>query len=258
MPIEPRDPALVALFRATVRLQTKSGSGSGVVIRGPSGPLVATAAHIFNRDEQPIIRKSGLLAEGSVVGRDPERDVALLMAPSELGQVALELADDEDPARPGDAIWGAGFPAGLEGTDPALVPGVVATVGEKNWANLDGTWGNSGGPICAIRETGPKVVGILLGRAGDVNRTLQSFRSMVEFATQKIVEFGPLFEQVATASGTDPALPRVLMSGQRLSLDTSRRVLELLEEHFRTGFLRFAPVVDLRRLLRASDGGPSR
>jgi hypothetical protein len=32
----------------------------------------------------------------------------------------------------------------------------------------------------------------------------------------------------------------------------------LLDAHFRTGFLRFAPVTDLRKLLGPGDRGPSR
>ena len=163
---EPRDPALATLARATVRV----GTGSGVVISGPSVPLIATAEHVLEGDEPATVQKGSIFGEACVVRRDADLDVALLTPPRELealtSSVALDVADGDEVARPGDAIWGAGFPDGLRGANPVLVPGAVASVGEQSWANLDGTWGNSGGPICRIVDGKPVVVGVLLGRAG--------------------------------------------------------------------------------------------
>lgn len=274
MTTEPRDPALAALARATVRV----GTGSGVVIRGASVPLIATAAHVLEGDDLPIVRKGSIFGEASVVGRDPDLDVALLTGPRELEALALMLASDKEAARPGDQIWGAGFPGGLEGTDPALVPGAIASVGEQSWANLDGTWGNSGGPICRVVDGSALVVGVLLGNASEANELLLRWSQKVAEASEdsarraaeaKAAIAGLLADiETVCARGVERSEVHLLMElvgqlfvDQSVSLKIQDQVngftASLIEQHFRAGFLRFAPVADLRKVLGPGDGRPS-
>jgi len=275
MTTDPRDPALAALARATVRV----GTGSGVVIRGASVPLIATAAHVLNGDELPIVRKGGIFGEASVVSRDRDLDVALLTPPRELEPLALKLANEEEGARPGDQIWGAGFPGGLEGTDPVLLPGAIASIGKQNWANLDGTWGNSGGPICRIVDGGAIVVGVLIGNESEPNELLLQWSRKVAEASKdsarraadaKAATAGLLadIEAACARGGVERSEVHLLMElvcqilvDQSVSLKIQDQVngftTSLIEQHFRAGFLRFAPVADLRKLLGPGDGRPS-
>lgn len=247
MTTEPRDPALAALAGATVRV----GKGSGVVIWPPnSALLIATAAHVVRTGETHMVRKGSVFEDRPVIARDEDLDVALLTAPSGLEKAAIEVADETTGALPGDGVWAAGFPRGWSGPDPVLARGTIAGLGDENWINVDGTWGNSGGPIVRVIGGASVVVGILLAKAGQANRDLESLRKDVRaFDSDLEVEIAKKTKQPGSLS--DPKVIQFLDAAKTASLHarSSDRILGLLDDHFRTGFLRFAPVADLRKLL---------
>jgi len=232
---EPRSRVWAAIARATVRV----GNGSGVVIRSRSHTLIATAAHVVEGDGPHRIWWPGDFTEQPVVQRDSDADVAILAAPPKLDAAAIDVADPEPEV--GEDVSAAGFPGGWEGLHPVLAHGVIAGLGKQNWVNLDGTWGNSGGPLCRTVNATPSVVGLLLGRAGDVNRQLENLRKYFKAQHEAALEH-PFISQIVT--WVDPAL-------QTLDGVTGflKQMADLMDDHFRTGFLRFAPASEVRKLL---------
>jgi Trypsin-like peptidase domain len=234
MPKQPRHRGWAAVVRATVRV----GSGSGVVIRSGSAAVIATAQHVVEDNREHRIRWPEGFADRTVVVRDESNDLAILASPPELEDFAISVVDADHESEIGDDVCASGFPSGWDETHPVLARGVVAGLGSENWVNLDGTWGNSGGPLCRIMNSRPFVVGILLGRAGDVNEKLADLRKGLEQSR------GALQAPKAHLAGVNPEWQGLLGV-----LNIAKEISELMEDHFRTGFLRFAAASDLRKLL---------
>jgi hypothetical protein len=224
------------MMKATVRV----GSGSGVVIRNGANTLIATAAHVVKGDGPHLIKWPGGFDEQGVLARDDKADVAVLAAPPKLEAFALDVDDIE--AEVGDSVTAAGFPDGWNELHPVLARGVIAGYGEENWVNLDGTWGHSGGPLCLIVSGArPLVVGILLGRAGAVNRQLEHLRKYFTRQHEAALEHPVIMHVVGWV---DTALQTI--DGVTGFL---KEMTSLMDDHFRTGFLRFASATDVLKLL---------
>lgn len=259
MTMEPRDPSLAALARATVRV----ADGSGVVIRNGSSALVATAAHVVRGADVATIRRGQTFGDGAVIARDEAMDVALLTPPRDLETPALDLADEESAGRSGDPVWAAGFPRGWKGPGPLVAQGTVAGIGDESWVNLDGTWGQSGGPLCRLSGGSALVVGLLLGAGGDPSQRFEEFEDIMKEAREFGLRFYDLSEQLQQGTADD-AVENASRDAVALQLATASLSfryatlnLELLRDHFRTGFLRFAPVAVLRNLLGPGDVRPA-
>lgn len=246
---EPRDPILATIFRATVRV----AKGSGVVIRNGKATLIATAAHVVRGGEMHAVRRGAIFRECSVIARDDDLDVAVLEPPPELEAAAIAVADEAAEALPGDPICAAGFPRTWVGSEPVIVPGAVAGVGEQSWLNLDGTWGNSGGPICRVVHDQPMVVGILLGNASEASNALDQFDKQTKVIGDRLAAFAE------SMAATTPELQwmRGQMGLMASHMSMAQAVGALVRQHFRTGFVNFAPVADLRKLLSPGDLPPS-
>jgi hypothetical protein len=249
MPLEPRDPALASIVAATVHV----ANGSGVVIHPPGGvPVIATAAHLVKESEAQRVWKGGVTESCHVVGWDEDLDVAVLTTDA-MPPIAppLQVARPDQDLAPGDAIWVSGFPSGWKDWTPVIVPGTVAGVGEDCWLTLDGTWGHSGGPVCRIVDGVALVSAILRGRAGPVHQSLVAIRGVLKKSGPLLENFRELVAEMERR-GTDAAevsLLRFLISNERANTKTGERILDLLEQHFRTGFVRVASGSDLRRKL---------
>lgn len=264
---EPRDPALANIVRATVRVN----EGSGVVIRNGMAILIATAAHVVRDRETQQVGTSPASNECHLLNSDVDMDTALLTAPPQFESVALPMADGCVEALPGDQIWGAGYPRGWNGSHALIAAGTVAGLGDQNWLNLDGTWGGSGGPVCRVLGEQAFVAGILLGNAssasGDLRLSVTHFDEAVAAADAWVEHFegrsAGIERRIAEAGksnmrseqmkelGTALMFSEVALQGslQAKITSTSQSVLaQLIEDHFRTGFLRFAPVTHLRKL----------
>jgi hypothetical protein len=247
---DPRDPALDAMLGATVRV----AEGSGVVIRNGGVTLIATANHVVRDGTTRHVRCGELSADCSVVTKHEESDLALLTAPPTFDEVALEIAGDSAFARVGDAVWASGFPRGWRGDRPLLARGAIAGFGDENWVNLDGTWGQSGGPLCRIAAGVPLVVGILLGNASDSSDELIKSREAFQRGRRMSEEMiGKADELLATRmqepGGLFAGIQRLAALLFSQTVMAGGMVTELIDEHFRTGFLRFADASEIGKLL---------
>jgi S1-C subfamily serine protease len=244
---EPRDPRLTAIFRATVRV----ADGSGVVIRNGKTVLVATAAHVVRDSEAHMVWKGTVFGDCPVIARDDNLDIAVLTSPVKLEEVALDVADEQADTLPGDPVWAAGFPQGWNGSDPVIVSGTVAGIGKENWLNLDGTWGNSGGPICRLLEDRPIVAGIVQGNASEASRGLDLFDQLTKGMSERLAAVSDSMEAPSTS---DLKFMRGTMGLLASHMKVSEMLGSLVRNHYRTGFVKFGPVADLRKLLGTGGG----
>lgn len=174
---------LTSVKDATVFLKTKSGSGSGFLLRnsGKDG-LIATNAHvvaesILNKDLVTAVFGSGtkneLTFSAIVIGVDLQRDLAFLRITSEKLPKPLTLATktkvDETMT-----VWVIGFPfgealaLGTASPSPTITPTQVSSLRKDPFGNIEIIQtsgginpGNSGGPIINNRGA---VVGIAVAK----------------------------------------------------------------------------------------------
>lgn len=124
--------------------------GSGFII-DPSG-LVVTNDHVIDEaDEVEVVLQSGRVLPATIIGRDPETDLAVLRvdAGAPLPFVTFGSSDD---ARVGEWVVAIGNPFGLGGS---LTAGVISALGRDIGGRYDDylqtdvaiNTGNSGGPL---------------------------------------------------------------------------------------------------------------
>ena len=185
-------PSVVQL-RADGAADTTTGSG---VVLSPDG-LVLTNNHVVElAGNRPIavLLQDGRTAVASVVGRDPNSDLALVRIADVTGLTPAELGDSASIAV-GQQVVAVGSPLGLSGT---VTTGVVSALdravtvgpaqGARNSTVLNAIQtdaainpGNSGGPLVdmtgrvigvnsAIATTGPKDGSIGVGFAVPINQ----------------------------------------------------------------------------------------
>jgi putative serine protease PepD len=132
------------------------GSGSGVIIDA-SGTILTNNHVISGAGEVQVILSDGRKVTGSVVGADPQWDLAVVrLANAPSGLTAATLGDS-DKVAVGQAVFAIGAPFGLQGT---LTSGVVSAVnrtfqGNDQYPAMHGLIqtdaainpGNSGGPL---------------------------------------------------------------------------------------------------------------
>lgn len=129
--------------------QDRRGEGSGIVFT-PDG-YVLTNAHVVQAGAVRV-RIGGDVASGTVVGRDPRTDLAVVRVEAS-GLEPLELA--ERPPRVGELVVAIGNPLGF---DRSVSLGVVSATGRElptRGSSLEGLVqtdaavnpGNSGGPL---------------------------------------------------------------------------------------------------------------
>jgi len=112
-----------ALLPSVVQLETDSGLGSGVVYK--KGGLILTAAHVVEGTEDVVVRLSdGRRVNGTVLGADPDTDIAVIDAEADDLEVAT-LATDV-PIDVGQMAIAIGSPFGL---DSSVTSGIVSAVG---------------------------------------------------------------------------------------------------------------------------------
>jgi hypothetical protein len=163
---------------ATVRV----GSATGVLVANGSSTVVVTADHVATSDAEgadALVRiwAGSAWSDCRIYVRDEEADLAIVVAPPELDGVGLDLLERE--LVPGEEIWTCGHPRGWSSVEaPVLCKGIVAGVAtEERWANLEASWGNSGGALVLAAAGRPALGGITLGRAGDVDGQFDEFRN---------------------------------------------------------------------------------
>jgi serine protease Do len=144
---------------AVVGIQTGPGSGSGVIIR-PDGVILTNAHVIGNATQVRVSLADGTELNGTVLGRDPRIDIAVVRVAGQNLPVA-PLADS-DLLEVGQLAIAIGNPLGFERT---VTRGIVSGLNRALGAQLDEliqtdaaiNRGNSGGPL--LNSSG-QVIGI--------------------------------------------------------------------------------------------------
>src|SRR2546425_2825903 len=152
-----------ARLRASVVAIVNGGHGAGFAWRDD---LFVTSAHVVSSRKAVVLTPDGRAVEGTVVGRDVDRDIALLHAPE--ARVPAVTCGDPYALRPGALVFAVGHPLGVK---DAVSVGVFQAVGaiplgfgmaERRprrgrspfipWVQADGRMapGNSGGPIADV------------------------------------------------------------------------------------------------------------
>ena len=142
---------LERLRRSTVQVIDGRGGGAGVV--WDANGLMVTNAHVARGVRAVIVDASGKRAEGRVVRRDSESDLALIEVGRKLEDPAA--IGDSESLRTGQIVIAVGNPLGVTG---AISVGVIHAIGpldaggapfleQRNWIQADIRLapGNSGG-----------------------------------------------------------------------------------------------------------------
>jgi len=154
---------VAARLRASVVAIVDGGHGAGFAWRGD---LFVTSAHVVSSGKAVVVTPDGRAVEGRVVGRDVDRDLALVHAPD--ARVPAVKCGDPYALRPGALVFAVGHPLGVK---DAVSVGVFQAVGaiplgfgmaERRprrgrspfipWVQADVRLapGNSGGPIADV------------------------------------------------------------------------------------------------------------
>ncbi|MFA5308096.1 MAG: trypsin-like peptidase domain-containing protein [Dehalococcoidales bacterium] len=148
---------------AVVRIETNLGSGSGFLI-SPNGLLLTSNHVVSNAQTISVYLQDGTKYNGTVIGRDLMRDLALLKI-SASGLAYLEISDFSG-ASLGQQVVVLGYP--LFSTKLTVTSGIVSSMdfdGGRNitWVQTDSAVnpGNSGGPMLDMRG---RVVGIVTAK----------------------------------------------------------------------------------------------
>ena len=142
--------------------QRRSGLGSGVVV-SPEGYILTNFHVIDGADEIEVAHNDGRKYKASVVGSDPESDLAVLRIPAD-HKLPVIAFGSSDTLRVGDSVLAIGNPFGVGQT---VTSGIVSALGRshlgintfENFIQTDAAInpGNSGG---ALVDANGHLVGI--------------------------------------------------------------------------------------------------
>ncbi|MEM8162369.1 trypsin-like peptidase domain-containing protein, partial [Morganella morganii] len=129
------------------------GQGSGVIIDAQKGYILTNNHVIQNADKIQIQLNDGRKYDATLIGRDPQTDIALLQVKNAPNLTAITLADS-DKLRVGDFTVAVGNPFGLGQT---ATSGIISALGRsglnveglENFIQTDASInrGNSGGAL---------------------------------------------------------------------------------------------------------------
>src|SRR5690625_927487 len=178
------------------RERRTSSLGSGVIVDADNG-YILTNHHVIQRaDEITVTLNDGREIEATVVGSDPETDLAVIQVEAD-GLSAIEIADSEQ-VRVGDFVIAIGNPFGLGQT---VTSGIVSALGRtglipegyEDFIQTDASInpGNSGGPLVNLRG---ELVGIntaiLSPAGGNVGIGFAIPTRMASNVMQQLIEHG--------------------------------------------------------------------
>jgi S1-C subfamily serine protease len=154
-----------------VAIQTTGSEGSGFVIDS-EGHVVTNQHVVEGQNDVEVAFASGFRAHGTVIGSDPDADIAVVKVDAPADQIHPLALGDSNTLNVGEQVVAIGNPFGLSGT---MTLGIVSGLGRTQWASIDpdsgGRFstadiiqtdaainpGNSGGPLFNLNG---EVVGV--------------------------------------------------------------------------------------------------
>jgi len=146
----------------------RPGLGSGVLVRRAGNKVyVLTNEHVVgDADEITVSLHDGEMFDATLVGKDPNRDLALVVFETR-DEVPIAILGDSDELQAGDWAFAVGNPLGYEST---ITAGIISAVGRRpgpgngisgftDYIQTDAAinQGNSGGALVNLRG---EVIGI--------------------------------------------------------------------------------------------------
>jgi Do/DeqQ family serine protease len=145
------DPWFRFFFGEQGNNEPQSGLGSGVVV-SPAGYVLTNNHVIEEADDIEVMFSDGVVVKATIIGTDPETDLAVLKVPRE-GLTAITWGDS-DALQVGDPVLAVGNPFGVGKT---VTSGIVSALGRsqlgintfENFIQTDAAInpGNSGGAL---------------------------------------------------------------------------------------------------------------
>ncbi len=274
------DPFFRRFFRLPEqpRERTQQSLGSGVVVDGNKG-YVVTNHHVIDRaDEIAVNLHDGRTLKATLVGSDPETDIAVLKVDN--GELAALPMSDSDQLRVGDFVVAIGNPFGLGQT---VTSGIVSALGRsglgiegyEDFIQTDASInpGNSGGALVNLRG---ELVGIntaiLSKSGGNVGIGFAIPINMVRDIMAQLIEHGEVRRGTMGAQAQDltpelaaafaieathgavvtqvskgsPADKAGMKTGDVITHINGRAISDAAEVRTRIGLLRVGEKVELR------------
>ncbi|MGA0266372.1 MAG: Do family serine endopeptidase [Lysobacterales bacterium] len=178
------------------RERVSQSLGSGVIVDAEQGYVLTNNHVIEGADDIAVTLKDGRSMDATLIGTDPETDLAVIRIPAE-GLQELPLADSEH-LQVGDFVVAVGNPFGLGQT---VTSGIVSALGRaglrglefQNFIQTDASInpGNSGGALINLRG---ELIGInsaiFTPSGGNVGIGFAIPSSMARYVMSQLVEFG--------------------------------------------------------------------
>ena len=227
-------PAVCRIERAAVPDRRETGGhGSGFVI-APDGLIVTNFHVVGDARRVRVTTPDGAVAEGRVLGSDPDTDIALVRADGHFADIAP--LGDSGRLRRGQIAIAIGNPLGFEWT---VTAGVVSALGRSMRAStgrlIDDVIqtdaalnpGNSGGPLVS---TAGEVVGVntaVIRGAQGIAFAVAS--NTANFVISEIIRFGRVRRAYIGVSADTVALPRRAALMAQLASTTAVRLRSVEE-----------------------------
>ena len=205
-------------------------AGSGVIIDAEEGIVITNFHVVDNADEINVKLYDQRSYEATMIGGDPEVDIAILKIDAE-NLVQINLANS-DQIQQGDFVVAIGNPFGLENT---VTTGVISAIGRsdlgiegyENFIQTDASInpGNSGGALVNLKGEligintaiiAPSGGNVGIGLAIPINMAKNSADQLIEYGEVKRGQLGvqiqSLTKELAEAFGLDSQQKGVLIS----------------------------------------------
>ncbi len=173
--------------------------GSGVIIDADAGYIVTNHHVVEGADEIAITLHDGQQLEATIIGSDPEADVAILKVEHEKLKLTHIVFADSSELRVGDFAVAIGNPFGLGQT---VTSGIISALGRtglgiegyEDFIQTDASInpGNSGGALVNLRGEliGINTAILASGGTGNVGIGFAIPINMVRELTNQLIEYG--------------------------------------------------------------------
>lgn len=197
--VNPSQISLLDFWYANEDIAIAAGIGSGVIIDAENGYIITNYHVIENAKKITVSLTSGQEYKASIIGQDPQTDIALLKIHSKQRLAAIKFADS-DQLQVGDFTIAIGNPFGLGQT---VTSGIVSALGRSglNLKNLENyiqtdaaiNSGNSGGALVNLHG---ELIGIntaILGpNGGNIGIAFAIPSNMVKNLIVQLLEYGDI------------------------------------------------------------------